>query len=125
VQIKRLAFLLPIAALVTLACVGPSVPTRVRTPKGAWTLDADDSIITATALKNGKKKVPVSFTGLRGWADASAGSAEISIPLIYLSTGDGVRDFNVKNQFFEVNLRIPAHRDRPFRRIVTGDSTAS
>jgi hypothetical protein len=81
---------------------------------GKLHLDAVHSTLTATALKNGKKEVPVHFPGLKGWADLTAGTAKLVIPLKTLSTGDVTRDYNVKTLFFEVS-KLAAYSKATFK----------
>jgi polyisoprenoid-binding protein YceI len=81
------------------ACVGGTQGPG----SGAWKLDSGRSTLTATAIKNESKAVPVHFPGLKGWADPSSGKARLEIPLTTLSTGDLARDANVRTLFFEVD----------------------
>lgn len=95
---QNLLLALPLALLCG-ACACPSSGPS----SNALKLDDSQSSLTATAIKNESKAVPVHFPGLKGWADASNGSAELRIPLTTLSTGDLTRDANVKTLFFEVD----------------------
>jgi polyisoprenoid-binding protein YceI len=80
------------------ACAAPKPPI----PAGSLRLDPERSSLTATAIKNEVKAVPVHFPGLSGWADAVLGTAQLDIPLASLVTGDPARDANVRTLFFEV-----------------------
>jgi polyisoprenoid-binding protein YceI len=94
----KFLYFIPGMALLALACVGP----QHGPGPGALKLDPAQSTLTATAIKNGVKPVAVHFPGLSGWADPSAGTAELAIPLATLATGDLTRDYNVRTLFFEV-----------------------
>jgi len=92
------AFAIAALAALLAACAG-SCPAPGA---AALILAPAQSSITATAIKNETKAVPVRFPGLSGWADPLSGTARLTIPLATLSTGDPARDSNVRTLFFEV-----------------------
>ena len=98
---RHLCVLVPsvAAGLLLLACAGGKSPA----PAGSLHLDAAHSVLTAIAIKNEVKPVPVHFAGLSGWADPISGTAELAIPLLSLATGDAARDTNVRTLFFEAD----------------------
>jgi polyisoprenoid-binding protein YceI len=80
------------------ACAAPQPLAKV----GPLHLDTAASSVVAVAVKNGKVEVPVTFSGLQGFAQAD-GKVEIRIPVGSMSTGNDVRDGNVKKFFFELD----------------------
>lgn len=78
-----------------------AAPKTLPAPAGALKLDPAQSNLTAIAIKNEVKEVPVHFGGLSGWASLD-GKGDLQIPLGSLSTGDVARDQNVKTLFFEI-----------------------
>jgi polyisoprenoid-binding protein YceI len=97
-MMKKTLLAVAAALLLAAACAAPKVAPA---PSGALKLDTTLSTLTAVAIKNESKEVPVHFTGLIGWAGLD-GKGELFIPLGGLQTGDPARDQNVKTLFFEV-----------------------
>jgi polyisoprenoid-binding protein YceI len=80
------------------ACAAPEPLSKL----GRLNLDAAASTLSAISVKNDTVEVPVAFSALQGWAEAS-GKAEIRIPLASMSTGNEGRDANIKKWFFELD----------------------
>ncbi len=82
------------------ATQGGWFPWRSDKSPQALTLNASESRIHFIGIKNNAVAVPGTFVGLSGSLDLEKHTAWVKIPVGLLSTGNEVRDLNIRTHYF-------------------------